>query len=161
MNKIISIEKAIQLSLKFKAEDKTIVLCGGCFDILHIGHIQFLENAKKEGDYLFILLESDLSVKKIKGNKRPINSQIDRAKILSSITFVDYVILLDEIKTNKGYDRLVFDLKPDIIAITKNDGEEIHVQRQAKAINAKVVSVITRIKDKSTTKLAKLISENF
>ena len=161
MNKVISIGNAIKLSDDLHKRGKKIVLVGGCFDILHIGHIQFLENAKKQGDYLFVLLESDASVKKIKGEKRPINLQIARAEILSSINFVDYIILLDEVKTNKDYDKLVFDLKPNIIAITKNNEKTIHVQRQAKAINAKVVSVIARIKDKSTTKLAKLISENF
>jgi rfaE bifunctional protein nucleotidyltransferase chain/domain len=161
MNKIIPIQEVLKLSQKIKKENKTIVLCGGCFDILHIGHIQFLENAKRQGDYLFILLESDQSVKKIKGKNRPINLQSDRAEILSSINFVDYIILLNEIKTNKDYDKLVFDLKPDIIAITKNNEKEIHVQRQAKKINAKVVDVITRIKDKSTTRLAGLIAKNF
>lgn len=161
MNKIISLNNAIKLAQKLKANNKSIVLCGGCFDILHIGHIRFLENAKKQGRYLFLLLESDQSVRKLKGAKRPINLQIHRAEILSSIKFVDYIILLDNVKSNNDYDKLVFELKPNIIAVTENNEKTIHIQRQAKLINAKVINVISKVKDKSTTKLAKLISENF
>ncbi len=67
MNKIISTEQAIKLSEKIRNEGKTIALAGGCFDILHIGHIEYLANAKKHGDVLFVFLESDENIKKIKG----------------------------------------------------------------------------------------------
>lgn len=161
MGNILNLQQAIEISQKIKSEKKSIVLAGGCFDILHIGHIKFLEKARKNGDYLFILLESDESVKKLKGDKRPINSQKDRAQILSALKFVDYVILLSGIKESKDYDSLVEKIHPDIIAVTKNDKALFHKQRQAKKINAKVVSVIERVEDKSTTRLAKLISQDF
>lgn len=161
MGNILNLQQAIEISQKIKSEKKSIVLAGGCFDILHIGHIKFLEKARKNGDYLFILLESDESVKKLKGDKRPINSQKDRSQILSALKFVDYVILLSGIKESKDYDSLVEKIHPDIIAVTKNDKALFHKQRQAKKINAKVVSVIERVEDKSTTRLAKLISQDF
>lgn len=161
MNKIISIKKAVKISKKLHASDKTLVLSGGCFDILHIGHIKFLKNAKKYGNSLFILLESDESVKKLKGEKRPINSINDRAEILASINFVDYVIPLEGVMTDIDYDKLIFNLKPDVITVTKNNPEVIHAKRQAKKINAKVIEVIARIENKSSTNLAKLISKNF
>lgn len=161
MGNILNLQQAIEISQKIKSEKKSIVLAGGCFDILHIGHIKFLGKARKNGDYLFILLESDESVKKLKGDKRPINSQKDRAQILSALKFVDYVILLSGIKESKDYDSLVEKIHPDIIAVTKNDKALFHKQRQAKKINAKVVSVIERVEDKSTTRLAKLISQDF
>ncbi len=161
MGNILNLQQAIEISQKIKSEKKSIVLAGGCFDILHIGHIKFLEKARKNGDYLFILLESDESVKKLKGDKRPINSQKDRAQILSALKFIDYVILLSGIKESKDYDSLVEKIHPDIIAVTKNDKALFHKQRQAKKINAKVVSVIERVEDKSTTRLAKLISQDF
>ncbi|KKP80512.1 MAG: Glycerol-3-phosphate cytidyltransferase TagD [Candidatus Levybacteria bacterium GW2011_GWB1_35_5] len=161
MGKVLDIQQAIDVAQKINSEKKVIVLAGGCFDVLHIGHIKFLEKARQKGDYLFILLESDESVKKLKGNKRPINSQDDRAQILSALKFVDFVILLNGIKISKDYDDLVEKIHPDIIAVTQNDNAIFHKQRQAKKINAKVISVMERLEDKSTTRLAKLISQNF
>ena len=159
MNRIINVEKAAKISKKLKTEGKIIILAGGVFDILHIGHIKFLEAAKKRGDVLFVLLESDENVKKIKGKDRPINSQTDRALILSALKFVDYVVILNEMKTNKDYDNLIIKIKPDIIATTKKSPQEIHNIRQAKLVNAKVALVINRISDKSTTRLANIIKK--
>lgn len=161
MNKIISLKKAIRISKKLHSDKKTFVISGGCFDILHLGHVKFLKNAKKQGNLLLILLESDESVKKLKGQERPINAQTERAEILAAISFVDYVILLNGIKSNDEYDKLIKDLNPDIIAVTKNDPNVIHNQRQAKQIGASVLEVIARIPNKSSTNLAKLIAENF
>ena len=106
-------------------------------------------------------MESDESVKKLKGNKKPINSQEDRAQILASINFIDFIILLSGIKTSSEYDDMVQKIYPDIIAVTQNDSAISHKKRQARKINAKVVSVIDRLEDKSTTRLAKLISQDF
>jgi FAD synthetase len=157
MKRIINAVNAIKLSRKLRREGKKIILAGGCFDILHAGHIKFLEAAKKQGDVLFVFLESDINVKKFKGQQRPINRQEERALVLSSLRFVDYVIALDEMKTNSDYDKLVINLKPDIIAITKKSSQILHNLRQAKIINAEVIEVIGRIKDNSTSKLADLI----
>lgn len=161
MNKILNTYQAIRVSHKLHDQNKTVVLAGGCFDILHIGHIQFLKNAKKKGDILFILLESDGNVKKLKGRERPINSQKDRAQILSSIKYVDYVVLLPSIESDTDYDKLVYTLNPDVIAVTQNSPQIIHNLRQAKKIKAKVMQVTKIITDKSTTNLAKLIKQNF
>lgn len=161
MNKIVDINKAIDISKELRQKGKTVVLAGGCFDLLHIGHIKFLEKAKAQGDKLFILLESDENIKKSKGEKRPINSQKDRAKILSLIPFVDYVVILKTTKNNKDYEHMVIALKPAIIAATQNDPNRNHKERQAKLINAKVINVVEEIKNRSTTRLIKLVSNNF
>jgi len=161
VSKILNINQAIRISRKIHDQNKTVVLTGGCFDILHIGHIQFLKNAKKSGDLLFVLLESDSNVTKLKGKERPINSQKDRAQILSVIKYVDYVVLLSNMESNTDYDELVYALKPDIIAVTENSPQIVHNLRQAKKINAKVLQVTKKIEDKSTTNLAKLIAQNF
>lgn len=161
MNKIVDVEFAEKISKRLRKENKIVVVSGGCFDILHIGHIKFLEKAKKEGDFLFILLESDKTVKKIKGDKRPINSQEDRALILSSISFVDYVVKLPQMKTNNDYDNLIIKINPNVIATTKNDPQVVHNKRQAEKINAKVSFVTNRIKNKSTSRLAEIIYKNF
>ncbi len=157
MNKIITIKQGIDLSKKIRFKGKKIVICGGFFDILHTGHIKFLENSKKHGDYLFVLLEDDNKAREVKGTNRPINSQRDRAKILSSLQSVDYVILLKNMTNNVKYDRLIIQMMPNILAATDRDPYIKHKKRQAKLINGKVICVIRRIHNHSTTRLTKHI----
>ncbi|WP_139452248.1 D-glycero-beta-D-manno-heptose-7-phosphate kinase [Campylobacter armoricus] len=92
-------------------QNKKIVFTNGCFDILHFGHIKYLEKAKKLGDILVIGLNSDKSVKRLKGNDRPINNEFNRACMLASLYFVDYVVIFDE---DTPYELISF-LKPDIL----------------------------------------------
>ena len=160
MNKALSVHKAIKISEKLRGQGKKIVLVGGVFDILHIGHVKFLEKAKQQGDILFVLLESDASVRKLKGENRPINSQKNRAVVLSSLSPIDYIVLLPNIKTNKQYDTIVGQIRPSIIATTAKDSNILHKNRQAKQIKGKVVCVLQRISDQSTTRLAKLINQD-
>ncbi len=160
MNKIIKNSEAITITKKLRRQNKSIVLVGGFFDILHIGHIKFLEKAKGQGDYLFILLESDETAKKTKGESRPINTQASRAQILSALKFVDYIVILPRMKNDADYDRLVTRLRPTVIAVTQNDKNIKHKMRQAKLIGAKVISVISQISNHSTSRLIKIIEEN-
>lgn len=155
MESIVPINKVNSLA-KFLL-GKKIVIAGGCFDILHIGHVEYLNEAKKTGDVLVVLLESDNSIKKIKGITRPINPQKNRAKILSELKPVDYIICLSEFG-NSDYDKLIFQLKPQIIATTFGDKQIEHKIRQANMIGAKVVIVNKKIKDQSTSKIADIIS---
>lgn len=157
MKKILSIEQAIEVSRELKSQNKTIVVVGGFFDILHLGHIKFLEKSKKHGDYLFVLLEDDYKARKVKGANRPFNSQKDRARILSTLENVDYVILLKNMTNNVNYDRLIIQIQPNIIATTYGDRYIKHKKRQAKLINGKVIYVIRRIYSYSTTRLTKHI----
>lgn len=150
----------IKLARKLKRRNKKIVVTGGIFDILHIGHIRFLRKAKEEGDLLFVLLEPDSRAKKEKGENRPINKQKERAEVLSSLSFVDYVININDLFSNKDYDKLIYSLKPDIIALTKGSSTKLHAKRQAKETGAKVLEIIPRIRNKSTTRIAKIISES-
>lgn len=157
MKKILNVKQAVEIARKLRDQKKIIVLAGGFFDILHEGHIKFLENSKKYGDYLFVLLEDDDKARQIKGPKRPINSQKDRAKILSSLRSVNYVILLKNMTTNDQYDKLIIQMMPSIIATTYNDPYIDHKKRQAKLTNGKVIYVIRRIYNHSTTQLTKHI----
>ena len=118
-----------------------------------------MESAKKQGNILFVFVESDQKVKEIKKENRPINNQNDRADVLSSIRFVDYVIKIPFFTKNDEYDELVTYLKPSVIAVTKTSEAVKHAGRQAKKIGARVAQVIGRIPDQSTTKIAKIISE--
>ena len=81
---------------RLKARGKKVVFTNGCFDILHVGHIRYLKKAKKQGDILVIGLNTDRSVKQIKGEERPIVPEKERAEVLSALEFVDYVVLFDE-----------------------------------------------------------------
>ena len=90
--------------------DKTVVTTNGCFDILHAGHVRYLEKTKSFADFLIVLLNSDKSVKSIKGSSRPINNENDRAEILSALRCVDYVVLFDEDSPRD----LLDEMKPDV-----------------------------------------------
>lgn len=151
MNKIIDVNKAVEISSKLRKRGNKIVVVGGIFDILHVGHVKFLENAKKRGDLLFLILESDEAAKKFKGKNRPINSQKDRAHVLSALNTVDYIINLPRILKDKEYDKLMVDLKPAILATTLADPNKNHKIRQAGKIGAKVIEVIDRIPNKSSS----------
>lgn len=94
-----------------KSKGKRVVFTNGCFDILHVGHVDYLSKARKLGDILVVGLNSDSSVRKIKGLGRPINKELDRAKILSSLYFVDYVTIFDESTPEK----LIKQLKPSVL----------------------------------------------
>lgn len=157
--KIITTNEAIKLAAQLKKEEKKIVLTGGCFDLLHKGHIHYLTNAKKQADILFLMLESDSAIENIKGKSRPINSQKDRAYILSHIIDVDYVILLPRKLSDLEYDKLIFSLKPDIIATTKGDPYISHKMRQAEKADAKLIEVVDVIKNTSTSQLAALLEK--
>lgn len=159
MKKIITINHAVKESGILRHNGKKIVLAGGCFDILHIGHIIFLEKAKAAGDRLFVFLESDESIKKLKGENRPINNQEDRAKILAALMMVDYVILLAPYLTDKDYEDMIIRLKPDIIAITKGDPNKGQKKGQADLINSRIIEVTGFISDQSTTRLVKLLGK--
>ena len=138
---------------------QTVVLVGGCFDILHPGHILFLKKAKKLADKLIVLLESDEKVRKLKGSNRPVNTQKDRAKALLALKSVDQVISLPFIEKPAQYDSLVAKLKPDIIAATKNSPDNHHKERAAKVAGAKLKLVTSRINGYSTSKI--LSQNNF
>ncbi|MFI5240967.1 MAG: adenylyltransferase/cytidyltransferase family protein [Microgenomates group bacterium] len=132
------------------------VLVGGCFDILHFGHIHFLKSAKSLGNYLVVALESDVNVKKLKGTQRPIHNQSQRKEALESLNFVDEVITLQEMKSDKDYEQLVIDVSPSILALTEGDPMIEKKRSHAKKVNAKVVE-IPKIKSTSTSQIAKLL----
>lgn len=159
MGKILTVKQAINIGKKIRDEGKSTVLVGGCFDILHIGHLKFLQKAKEHGDILLVLLESDEKINHLKGKDRPINTQEDRAEVLAALKIVDYVIPLTQFETNSQYDDLITRLKPDTIATTKGDPQRIHKERQAKLIDIKVIDVIAKISNQSTTKLVKLLND--
>lgn len=136
--------------------DMKKVLVGGVFDILHYGHIHFLSNAKKLGDKLIVALESDENVKRIKGPKRPIHDQKRRSEMLKSLSFVDEVIVLKDKMTDTDYRKLVENVHPWAIAVTKEDPHLTKKKAHAKSVGARLFQ-IPKIKTASTSQIAKLL----
>ncbi|MDE6886749.1 MAG: D-glycero-beta-D-manno-heptose-7-phosphate kinase [Helicobacteraceae bacterium] len=135
----------ITLIENLKKEGKKIVFTNGCFDILHSGHIEYLKAAKKLGDILVVGINSDSSVKRLKGETRPINSQSDRENVLSAISYVDFVIIFDEDTPLE----LIKQIKPDIL-VKGGDYKDKEV------IGSNIVSkvkILDYVPNKSTTNI--------
>jgi D-beta-D-heptose 7-phosphate kinase/D-beta-D-heptose 1-phosphate adenosyltransferase len=153
MGKVISAEKLITLISDFKNRGQKVVLVGGCFDILHPGHITFLEKAKKAGDILVVLLESDKKVRQLKGVNRPYHSQQLRAKMLTALQAVDFILRLPLMDSAASYDKLVQKIRPDIIALTQGYANSDHQKRAAKLSKAKFKYVTKMLGDHSTSRI--------
>lgn len=95
-NKIVSLSKALEMVSAWKNDGKKVVFSNGCFDILHTGHIDYLEKARQIGDHLVIGINTDQSVSMLKGPSRPIVDEVSRSRVISALEFVDLVVLFDE-----------------------------------------------------------------
>jgi FAD synthetase len=137
-------------------EQKVVVLVGGCFDLLHYGHISFLKKAKSYGNYLLVVLESDENVRRVKGDTRPIHTQKERKEMLEALKCVDEVMELPAMRTDTDYFEMMHKIKPDVIAFTEGDPILDKKMEQGKQIGAKVV-IIEKIHTPSTSQLAKLL----
>lgn len=133
------------------------VLVGGCFDILHIGHIRFLSAAKKQGKILIIALENDEFIK-IRKKREPFYPQKSRAEILSALQTVDNIILLPFFKSDDEYFQLVNLVKPIVIAVTQDDPYLAYKEKQAKAVGGEVIVVIERINGYNSSQTIKKLT---
>lgn len=139
MGKVINLVELTSILEDLKSNNKTIITTNGCFDILHVGHVRYLAEARSLGDVLIVGLNSDDSVKRLKGPTRPINNENDRAEVLASLISVDYVVLFNEDTPVS----LLSQIKPDIHAkggdynpdtlpesktIQKNGGKLVFIQ---------------------------------
>ena len=141
---------------RLRAKGKRIVFTNGCFDILHVGHVDYLSKARRLGDVLVIGLNSDASVRCIKGKGRPINKGSDRAKVLASLYFVDFVTLFGE----RTPERLIRELRPDIL-VKGSDWKESEIAggEFVKFLGGRVVRM-KLVKGYSTTGLIKKLCGN-
>ena len=108
--KVVALKKIIRVVQKLRGQNKKIATTNGVFDILHLGHVGYLEEAKKLGDVLIVGVNSDSSVKQIKGDKRPINNEKSRTGVLAGLKSVDYVFLFNEKEPSSWIGKI----KPDI-----------------------------------------------
>lgn len=136
-------------------KNKKIVFTNGCFDILHIGHIRYLQEAAKLGDILIVGLNSDDSVKQLKGTERPINSELERAEMLCALDFVDYVVIFEENTPLK----LIKTIEPDILVKGGDyNPNEVVGKKEVEARGGKLI-LIPFVEGKSTTKIIERIKK--
>ncbi|MBI4650413.1 D-glycero-beta-D-manno-heptose 1-phosphate adenylyltransferase [Candidatus Desantisbacteria bacterium] len=157
MKKIFPLDKLKKIINKYKQEGKKIVFTNGCFDILHTGHLAYLEKARKLGDILIVGLNSDSSIHKIKGPERPLNSQKDRAYALSSLFFVDYVVIFNEENPIK----LISILLPDILVKGSDYKKKDILGGDIVRCNGGRVVTVKLVRGYSTTGFIKTIIERF
>ena len=143
----------IQIVKGLKAKRKRIVFTNGCFDLLHIGHVRYLEEAKTLGDVLVVGVNSDSSVRKLKGPKRPILPEEERAEILSGLGCVDYVTLFDEIDPLE----LIASLQPNVLAKGGDWTKEQIVGTEVVERSGGEVVVIPYVEEASTSNLIEKI----
>ena len=147
----------LRIMKDLKAKGKRIVFTNGCFDLLHIGHVRYLEEAKAMGDVLVVGVNSDTSVRKLKGPNRPILPEDERTEILSGLGCVDYVTLFDEIDPLK----LITSLRPDVLVKGGDWTKEQIVGRDEVERSGGEVFVIPFVKRASTSNLIETILKRY
>lgn len=151
--KIKVLDELEEILNRHRKENKKIVFTNGCFDILHVGHIEYLKFSRKQGDVLVIGLNTDRSVREQKGDKRPFVSEDERARLISALEDVDYVILFDELTPEK----LIRRVKPDVLVKGEDWKEKGVVGREfVESYGGKVI-LAPLVKDVSTTDIVSRI----
>ncbi|GAA1747312.1 D-glycero-beta-D-manno-heptose 1-phosphate adenylyltransferase [Luedemannella helvata] len=135
---------------------RTVVLTNGCFDILHVGHVIYLQQARELGDWLIVGLNSDASVRALKGPARPINPQDDRATVLSALSCVDEVVIFDELTP----ERLIRDIRPDIYVKGGDYTEANLPERDLVTTLGGVVRCLEHVPGRSTSALVAQMSNS-
>jgi len=156
-HKIKTLAEIKKISAQAKKENKTIVFTNGCFDLLHIGHITYLKEARALGDILIIGLNSDSSIKKLKGKKRPLIPEHERAQILSALEYVSYVVLFSE---ETPYN-LIKAIIPHILVKGGDYQNQKVVGEDIVKQNGGSLHLISFIPGKSTSTLIQTIVKNY
>ena len=157
MSRIKTREEIKKIRTQFKSEGKKVVFTNGVFDLIHSGHVDYLVKAKEMGDVLILALNTDSSVKRIKGNKRPILEQNERAFIVSNLKPVDYVTFFEEDTPAE----IISDLIPDVLVKGADWAIDKIVGREAVEANGGEVKNIKFINDQSTSNIINIIKERY
>ncbi len=151
MDKIVNIQDLMKILSGLKSQNKTIVTTNGCFDILHAGHVRYLKQAKNLGDVLVVCLNSDDSIRRLKGPLRPLNPEPDRAEVLAGLYFVDYVAVFEE-DTPAG---ILEQIKPDIHVKGGDYTEDTLPEAGIIKAHGGIVKFIPLLEGRSTTNIIK------
>lgn len=147
--KIINREQAGQIARRLQTEGRKVVFTNGCFDILHIGHIELLEAARRLGDVLIVGINSDASVRRLKGPQRPVTGESDRARILAALAVVDYVVIFGEDTPRELIGKII----PDILVKGGDYNPDTIIGRDIVESHDGQVVVFPLVKGKSTSDL--------
>jgi D-beta-D-heptose 7-phosphate kinase/D-beta-D-heptose 1-phosphate adenosyltransferase len=154
--KLVSDEGVLQVSLDFERQSgRRIVFTNGCFDIIHAGHIAFLNNAKAAGDVLVVGLNSDTSVSRIKGPSRPINGVDDRARVLAAMSCVDYIIVFEDDSPVEAIKRI----RPDVFVKGGDYTREMLPEAALVEALGGRVQIMPYVEDRSTTGIIRRVRE--
>ena len=153
--KVINLNKLLKKIKQYKKLNKKIVFTNGCFDILHAGHVSYLEKASKFGDLLIVGLNSDHSVKLLKGEKRPINTETDRAKVLAALESVNHIVIFDEDTPGNLIKRIL----PDVLVKAEDYLNKTIIGSEIVNDNGGEVKLVEYIEDRSTTSIINKIKE--
>lgn len=154
---ILTREELKKVRAQLKAENKKVVFTNGCFDLIHFGHVDYLLKSKQLGDVLIVGLNTDESVRRIKGEKRPILKQDERAFIISNLKPVDYVTFFDEDTPAE----IIADLIPDILVKGADWSLDKIIGRDVVEANGGEVRTIEFVNDQSTSKIIQTILSRY
>ena len=157
MNELKTVEEILKIRKKLKEENKKVVFTNGCFDIIHSGHIDYLIKSRTLGDVLIVGLNSDISIRKIKDEKRPIIKANDRAIVLSALKPVDYVVFFDE----ETPEELISVIIPDILVKGSDWDIDKIVGKTIVEKNGGEVKTIQFVNDQSTSKIIQFILQKY
>ncbi len=153
----MTVSEAATLAERLRAERKRIVLANGCFDLLHVGHIRYLRAARRLGDILFVGINGDAAVERLKGPGRPLMPALERVEMLMALRDVDHVVVFDD----DTADRLIAALRPDVHAKgTDYTGDSVPETATVRAIGGRV-AIVGDPKGHSTRELITRIVERF
>ncbi len=155
--KILGLKALASAIKKDKRAGRKIVFTNGCFDILHVGHVRYLKSAGKLGDKLVLGLNSDLSVRKLKGKNRPVVSQAERAELLAEFPFIDYIVVFGE---ETPY-RVIKTVLPDVLVKGGDWAPEKIIGSDVVLANGGKVRSLPYVKGRSTTNVIKKILKGF
>jgi len=155
--KIRNLRKLEKLISYLKSRGKKVVFTNGCFDLLHYGHVKYLQDAKKKGDILVVGINSDASVKRIKGKTRPVINEKGRLRLIAGLESVDYALLFKEDTPLK----IIKSLKPDVLVKGADWKRDNIVGRDTVASYGGSIATVKFIKGYSTSGLIKKIAKRF
>jgi rfaE bifunctional protein nucleotidyltransferase chain/domain len=153
----MTIEEAAALAARLRATGKRVVLANGCFDLLHVGHVRYLRDARRLGDVLFVGINADDTVTRLKGAGRPLMPAVERVEMLTALRDVDHVVLFEE----DTADRLIGAIRPDVHAKGTDYTAESVPEAAAVGAAGGRVAIAGDPKDHSTRDLIRLIAERF
>jgi rfaE bifunctional protein nucleotidyltransferase chain/domain len=138
IGKILSLDELLGVREGLRAAGKTLVFTNGVFDLLHVGHVRYLATARALGDALVVAINSDRTVRELKGDRRPVINESERAEVLAALRFVTYVTVFDDVSPRK----LIAGLLPDVLVKGGDYGlDEIHGREEVEAAGGAVISL--------------------